>query len=414
MEDLSVRFSAFNETPSSQYFLTIEQSIRSEIESKSRQYILSVDEGSFISGLVEKYKIATLRLGLEPSEQSVIPAGVKSFSESGSTKYSEAYEIKIKYDFSGEWTLFKVRPMQAISNLQQPESRDIFVKARDKQVCYTVETFHTDIDKAKKELLFQYKIAFQNLDILNKEVELWNSGLREKIYGWFVTHKQKMTQEDAFISALSIRVDPATKEIFDVAPVSIAIVPQPVVEPDQHETAFRLTHEIYKDVIKVLNTVGQAMEKRPSLHIDKGEDAIRDILLLFLETRYIGTTATAETFNRKGDADIVLKHADSAANLFVAECKIWHGEAKLLEAISQLFDRYLTTRDAKVAVLVFVREKSFTEISKKAQEAVTRHDYFVATNGTHGSTSFSYIFRLPHDPNKQVFMELILFDLHIS
>jgi hypothetical protein len=151
------------------------------------------------------------------------------------------------------------------------------------------------------------------------------------------------------------------------------------------------------------------MEKKPSTYQNKDEEALRDQILLFLETRYDGTTATGETFNRGGKTDIILKYANDNSNVFVAECKFWHGTSEFLKAISQLFDRYLTWRDSKVALILFVTNKDFSNVLSIIKDEVINHEYYVSSNGEKGESSFSYVFRLPQDKNKKVLLEIIAF-----
>lgn len=63
-------------------------------------------------------------------------------------------------------------------------------------------------------------------------------------------------------------------------------------------------------------------------------------------------SATGETFNKKGKTDILLRHAGN--NAFVGECKFWKGEKSFLSTIDQLLG-YLTWRDSKTAVIMFVK-----------------------------------------------------------
>ena len=133
-----------------------------------------------------------------------------------------------------------------------------------------------------------------------------------------------------------------------------------------------MSSEMYNDVLKVIYDSGKNMEKKPALYIGKDEEGLRDQFLFVLETRYEGTTATGETFNRSGKTDIILKYAKDASNLFVAECKFWHGASEFLAAISQLFDRYLTWRDSKAALLMFVKNKDFSNLLATIQEGSKR------------------------------------------
>lgn len=128
-----------------------------------------------------------------------------------------------------------------------------------------------------------------------------------------------------------------------------------------------------------------------------------------METRYESTIASGETFNRGGKTDIILKYAKDGSNLFVAECKFWHGASEFLNAISQLFDRYLTWRDSKAALLLFVTNKDFTKVINTIKRETINHPYFLKSVGTRGETSFSFLFHLPQDNEKVVFLEIIAF-----
>lgn len=97
---------------------------------------------------------------------------------------------------------------------------------------------------------------------------------------------------------------------------------------------------MFNDVLKVIYDSGKSMERKPALYQDKDEEGLRDQFVFVLETRYESITASGETFNRSGKTDILLKHAQDGSNVFVAECKVWHGASEFLLAITQLFEKY--------------------------------------------------------------------------
>jgi len=84
------------------------------------------------------------------------------------------------------------------------------------------------------------------------------------------------------------------------------------------------------------------MERHPSTYAGKGEEALRDDLLATLSTHFPG--ATAETFNKTGKTDLLIRHENE--NGFVAECKFWSGSKSYHDAIGQLLG-YLTWRDRR-------------------------------------------------------------------
>jgi len=82
---------------------------------------------------------------------------------------------------------------------------------------------------------------------------------------------------------------------------------------------------------------------------------------------------TGETFNGEGKSDIIIRQG--GANVFIAECKIWEGVTAFTAAIDQL-QRYVTWRDTKTALIIFNRNKGFSDVIQKAQEAVRAHPQY--------------------------------------
>jgi hypothetical protein len=121
-------------------------------------------------------------------------------------------------------------------------------------------------------------------------------------------------------------------------------------------------------------------------------------------------SATGEAFNKIGRTDILIQDG-KGNNVFIAECKLWSGSAKLKDALDQLLERYVTWRDEKVALVIFNKTVSaFTEVIERATQAVGEHPNCLQFLGERSETSFSYIFRSSDDPERKVKLELVLFN----
>ena len=229
----------------------------------------------------------------------------------------------------------------------------------------------------------------------------------------FQQHKRKFLQENDFFAAINVKVNKDTTSIFTAPTITKKNIPQPIVD-NRKEFASEPTMSMvmYDDILKVIYDLGKSMERKPSTYLGKDEESLRDQFLLILETRYEGTTATGETFNSGGKTDIILKYAKDGSNLFVAECKFWHGTVEFHNAISQLFDRYLTWRDSKTALMLFVTNKDFTNVIETVKAEAIKHPYYLKSVGERGETSFSFNFHLPHDRDKLVLLEIIVFHFH--
>jgi hypothetical protein len=138
------------------------------------------------------------------------------------------------------------------------------------------------------------------------------------------------------------------------------------------------------------------------------EEHLRDHILMVLDPNFEYGSATGETFNKKGKTDILLRHDSSVA--FVAECKFWGGEKVFHKTIDQLLN-YLTWRDSKTAVIIFVRNKEIVPIFEKVKEVTPLHSCYITTKGQKAENWSEHIFHLPSDKNKEVVLSILIFHL---
>lgn len=136
---------------------------------------------------------------------------------------------------------------------------------------------------------------------------------------------------------------------------------------------------------------------------------MRDQLITHLTPRVDGSTS-GETFNRAGKTDILIRHEDN--NVFVAELGIWGGAKALGDKIDQLLG-YLTWRDSKAALVIFVHNKDFSTITARAKDAVAAHPNHVRAVSDVDEAWQDHILHLPDDPGREVQLALMLFHLSI-
>jgi hypothetical protein len=168
-----------------------------------------------------------------------------------------------------------------------------------------------------------------------------------------------------------------------------------------------LQAEVFDHILEVIRFSGSAMEQAPATYAQLGEEDRRNVIVSNLNSHYRGQ-ASAEAFNRAGHTDILISHENK--NLFIAECKIWHGRQSLTDAIDQLFS-YTAWRDTKTALVVFVGEKRFGEITKRAREALAAHPQFKEWQGEPGESEFRATMTWPDDPDREIDLALTLFHI---
>lgn len=379
-------------------------SIKEEILSKGKNYILQVDENEFIEYLVEKHRLEPLNILLETESVSEPKKSTERRTDHWGENYNaEVFNFTITYQFTGSAELFQIVP-----NPRTYSSYEISV--RNQYVSFSFSIYRQNVEEFKKGKAEAYQEAFNNLHHVNNNLKEITNVYENAVKSLFLQEKNKFKDENSFFAAINVNVNKNTTSVFTTPTIVKKNIPQPTVSKNaEFANEPMMSTVMYEDILKVIYDLGKSMEKKPSTYQNKDEESLRDQILLFLETRYDGTTATGETFNRGGKTDIILKYANDNSNLFVAECKFWHGNSEFLKAISQLFDRYLTWRDSKVSLILFVTNKDFSNVLEIIKSEVKTHPYFIKENGKRGESSFSYIFRLPQDENKKVFLEIIAF-----
>ena len=171
-----------------------------------------------------------------------------------------------------------------------------------------------------------------------------------------------------------------------------------------------ISEKAYRQIIDRIYQFGKNLEKYQSLYNKFDEEGFRDFFLPHLNSISTSHTATGETFNKKGKTDILIQNT-KGENVFIAECKLWKGEGEIHKAIDQLLERYVTWRDEKLALIFFNKSvKGFTEILKKAVDAITSHPSCLRYKGKTHDSCHAFEFKHPEDSKKTIEMELIMFN----
>jgi hypothetical protein len=169
---------------------------------------------------------------------------------------------------------------------------------------------------------------------------------------------------------------------------------------------YALTDEQYAEVLKVIRAMGRSMEQTPQAFAALGEEDLRAVLLAALNATFEGGV-TAETFNCKGKADILVRHAGQ--NVFVGECKVWKGPKSLTNALDQVLD-YVTWRDSKAAVVLFVHRGDMGAISTSIPGVVDSYEFTKRRADVAGG-EWRWTLRHRHDDSREVTVAVMAFNL---
>lgn len=163
-----------------------------------------------------------------------------------------------------------------------------------------------------------------------------------------------------------------------------------------------MAQDIYEDVVQTIDQMTRAMERTPTA-AKLGEEEIRNLILFVLNANYRGAAA-GEVFNGYGKTDILLRWEDD--NAFIGECKFWRGRVAFVAAVNQLHG-YVTWRDTKAALIVFIRGGNATEIMEKARKELRDHATFESELPGSTDTRSDFVLRSTTDPDRLISVALV-------
>jgi hypothetical protein len=359
----------------------------------------------FVERLKDEFTIHPIVIGQpEPSQPRETTREIRG--DFGRMYNQKVVEITVTIPFEGDPTLFYCMPSQ--STVVYLDKNVVIGKSNIKAII-TLTQFDENAYFSEVNKIIGTVSA--NLPRIHAETKPWNDGLETLIQQSIESRKSVVSKKFDFMEKIGLKVNPKSTEYLVPPTIVKKAIPTPATETSKtvaKEKVPILQQEVYTDIREVLYNVGKAIERKPSIYKDKHEEDLRDVFLLFLETRYESTTGVGEAFNKKGKTDILLKYAKDGTNIFVAECKFWKGQKEFLKAIDQLLG-YLTHRDSKTALIFFVNQKELTNIVSTIKTEVTQHKNYNRHIKDTYEHSINYEFTLPDDSNKKIQVEVMLF-----
>jgi len=399
----------FSGQDSHSFFRQKENRIQQEINSEKDDYILNVNQVEYITHLVNLHKVQPLSLLTEQvyatEREELISAEryPSNFYVVSGKSYPRSV-VTFHIPFSGDKEFLKIRPSQYL--LWTPN-----VLVTDNEILLSVTVFSDTAESINREYQEFLQRMQQQLGYLQNDIEQYNRFLEEKIQNWFQTRKDKILARKNLVANLSvpIRKSSNTPKTFavPVPPIRQKISAKPIVTEKEYKPDPSIDTTVYHAILNVIHDVGVMFERLPSTYSGKGEEDLRDHILINLEARFEGS-ATGETFNKRGKTDILLRYENN--NVFIGECKFWKGKKGYLDTISQLLE-YLTWRDSKAAVIIFVRTKDFSPVLKTVKEETPKHSNYLGFVRENAESWFDYRFHINGDKNREVKLAVMLYHI---
>lgn len=380
------------------------------IDKFSDEYILNVNEQEFLQYLIEEYSLYMPvvhfeNVRIEPRKVLVDVDNLPRYW--GADSPVERNMIRYIVPFSGDRNLLYVHPSVIFSS----GSGNFHVGI---DVIYTdILALHDDSEMLKRDFESAKDSCSKMLNKLESELQDYNKSLPCKVRNLFANRKEKIKKDNSFIANLGM---PTSSQIETPKTYAVPTVSHRFGLPKAETTVNKVNPVTpvmdmakYEQILESIHIVGQTFEKLPKVTKGMDEETLRDLFLAQIQTSFQSDSATAETFNKSGKTDIILKNRDCI--LFVAECKFWKGKQVFHDAISQLLS-YLTWRDTKAALLIFVRNSTMTTAVNGVKENVSSHENYKCSLAHKGETWFNYKFTMPNDKERGVYLAIQIFDFN--
>ena len=368
----------FEKGETTSWFRAISDNIRDEINKLTNAEICNTDLGDLAEYYFAKYQIEEIQIFTENITKELTETKIQRYNQFYRPGYSEfgsqyhmidGYKITFTIPFDGDKDLLYLRPstfyMQSfpVDRVIAPTDDDygkiIFSLEYAKSELQRTENSNEIVQKGFQREIDTY---FKTIETINKEVRNYNSGLQNIVEKYLEARLQKandyLQMRERLELPLKINANaPNTKPIV----LKKAKKKKEVSFPNRQEPEknYEISDVHYVNIKSIISLACISMEKTARTFNKLLEEELRDVILSNLNSHYQGT-ASGETFNKVGKTDIYIPFENKAA--YIAECKVWHGSKKFVEAIDQLCG-YTTWRETKTSLIIFNKEnKDFSSL----------------------------------------------------
>lgn len=327
----------------------------------------------------------------------------RRFIPSGQSFYVTGTKIIYHVPFDGDEDMFRFRP--STYNFNPPRA---IVANGELRLTFASEKINPD--QLKSQFNKRLNEIKNSLECLRNDVEKHNGSVRSKARTRIEARRQKLLDDQGLVASLGYSIRPRDNQTATyVSPVTRkkpnVQMPSGGTDPFKPEPVLEMQE--YEKILSVMSNMVDVMERSPSAFRGMKEEDIRQHFLVQLNGQYEGQ-ATGETFNFEGKTDILIR--DKGKNIFIAECKFWRGAKSFADTIDQLLG-YTCWRDTKTAILVFNREKNFSNVLSQIPDLVKQHSNFKRELSHAPETGFRFVLNHRDDKDRDIILTVLAFEV---
>jgi len=381
--------------------------LRKELDGMQDSRLLNTDLTELQSYAVTKYTINLPVLGDPVVDESRTKMEVGRHGGYArryeSTVLVDAQRYTLEVPFEGDMELFFTQGSTFNTNPPRGQVREGMLTTTIVERNPSAEALNQQFDRFLSDIT-------EHLGWLKNDIDVWNSSIANEVAKIVEYRRQKAETAGTVASGLKFAIKQRTDRAATFAmPVTQRrkITHQlPTAKPGAPPEPI-LANEMYRAILDTLKQMSHVMERSPHAYATMDEETLRFQFLVPLNAHFEGE-ARAEVFNYGGKTDILI--TVQGKNIFIGECKFWKGAKALSETVDQVLG-YLAWRDTKCAILLFNRNRNFSQVLAQLRPTLEQHAHFVSFDGSKDETELSFTFKRPDDPERRLKLTLLAFDI---
>ena len=390
-----------------------------EINDKIIQHIDSISEDQFIASSDEKIIEHVLSIyeitAIEIHDDKMVAESKEDklrYSGYGHVEEVDGIHFTVELPFTGDSRLWHLQPSTWRTSFPQGSLQ---CKKDGQEILAVDISVALSQDPATSNNLIKKNIADIKfyLEQQKKDIEQFNRTIPGISKSAINRKRSKLGKKNKVLEAFEIPLK-KTADAPDMKPICIQrklVKPLPSVPTASKEPEYEISDKDYEHILNVIRHEGATFESTPETYKGMGEEDLRNITLAHLNGHYEGD-ATGETFRNEGKTDIRIEFDNRAA--FVAECKIWHGEKNVTDAIDQMLG-YLTWRDCRTSMIVFNKDVAgFKGIQDKIPNIFENHKQYVQALQSSHAGEWRYVLKSSDDEKRKITVHVFLFNLYVG
>ncbi len=404
-------------------FRAISDKINTKINALSNEEICSTDLEELVEYYLVENQIELIEIFKDNITKELTETKIKRHGIYGANHNDycliDGYKVIFTIPYEGDAALLYLRPSTflmstfPVDNVISPNQTEygkiiISFNFNKNEMLDSSDSNELVLKKFNQEI----KTYYETIININLEAEQYNKRLPDLIRQGLLRRKHKAEDYIEIRQRLELPL-----EINPSAPNSKPILlkkvrKKPVSFPNKRksEIEYEISNSDYDNIKNIISLACISMEKTARTFTKLLEEELRDIIISNLNTHYQGT-ASGETFSKNGKTDIYIPFENKAA--YIAECKIWHGNKKFLEALDQLCG-YTTWRDTKTSLILFNKEnKDFSSLLDNIDKSIMTSE--LCSEVFHiNHNEWQLIYQKSRGIKDSLVINIVVFDLYIE